>query len=108
MSSSRNWSHNSFERAMEHFVPMLKASWMTHLKIEPINYSEWSDTLYIVVEFDLTREAEEDILAANLHTRERFTERISMYIRNYFEMFLNTRVGIKEFRRPTYALNQHT
>ena len=100
MSSSRNWSHESFERAMEHFVPMIRATWMTHLKIIPINYSEWSDTLYIAVEFDLTHEAEEDILAANLHSRERFTERISMYIRNYFEMFLNTRVGIKEFRRP--------
>jgi hypothetical protein len=100
MYSSRYWSHESFEQAMEHFVPIIKANWMTHLKIIPINYSDWSDTLYITVEFDLTPEAEEDILAANYTTRESFTERIGMYIRVYFENLLNTKVGIKEFRRP--------
>jgi hypothetical protein len=101
MSSSRNWSHNSFERAMEHFTPLLKATWMTHLKITPVEYSEWSDTLYIIIEFDLTCEAESDISAANSYTQERFIERIGMYIKNYFETYLNTRVGIKEFRRPS-------
>ena len=100
MLSSRYWSHNSFERAMEHFTPLIKADWMTQLKITPVEYSEWSDTLYICVEFGLTREAESDINASNLHTQERFTERIGMYIRIYFENFLNTKVGIKEFRGP--------
>jgi len=100
MSSSRNWSHDSFERAMEHFTPLLIATWMTHLKITPVEYSQWSDTIYIIVEFDITPEAESDISAANPHTKERFIERIGMYITNYFETYLNTRVGIKEFRRP--------
>ena len=101
MSSSRNWFHNSFERAMEYFTPLLKATWMTHLKITPVEYSEWSDTLYIIIEFDLSREAESDISAANSHTQERFVKRMGMYIKNYFEAYLNTRVGIKEFRRPS-------
>jgi hypothetical protein len=100
MSSSRNWSHNSFERAMEHFTPLLKATWMTHLKITPVEYSEWSDTIYICVEFGLTSEAESDVNALNSHNKERFIERIVIYIQKYFETYLNTKVGIKEFRRP--------
>ena len=28
MSSSRNWSHNSFEKAVEQFVPFVKLWWM--------------------------------------------------------------------------------
>ena len=100
MSSSKNWSHNSFERAMEHFVPLIKPKWMTHLKIIPIEYSEWSDMLYISVEFNLTPEAESDIGALNYHGRDSFSEIVITHIRNYFEWYLNTRVGIKEFRRP--------
>ena len=100
MSSSRNWSHNSFERAMEHFVPLIKANWMTYLKIIPVEYSEWSDTIYVIVEFDLTRDAESDMDALSFHSRELFTERIAKYIKRYFHSFLNTNVGIKEFRRP--------
>ena len=101
MSSSRYWSHNSFERAMEHFAPLIKADWMTHLKITPVEYSEWSDTLYIVVEFDITPEAESNVSALSFRDKEHFTKRIGMYIGNYFEMYLDTKVGVKEFRRPT-------
>lgn len=100
MTATKNWSHNSFEQAMEYFTPLLKAHWMTHLKIMPVEYSEWSDTLYIIVEFDVTPEAESDITALNFHSKEHFIERMGMYIKNYFFVILNTKVGIKEYRRP--------
>jgi len=100
MTATRNWSHNSFEQAMEYFTPLIMATWMTRLKITPVEYSEWSDTLYIIVEFDITPEAESDINALNYHSKERIIERIGIYIRNYFQSFLNTKVGIKEYRRP--------
>jgi hypothetical protein len=105
MSSSRNWSHNSFERAMEYFTPLIKADWMTHLKITPVEYSEWSDTIYISIEFDLSPEAESDVKALDYRSRERFIERIVIYIKNYFETYLNTRVGVKEFKPLTYEHN---
>jgi hypothetical protein len=54
ISSTRNWSVNSFERAMELFTPEIKADWMTYLKIIPIEYSDWSDTLYVAIEFETT------------------------------------------------------
>jgi hypothetical protein len=100
ITATKNWSHNSFEQAMEYFTPLLKADWMTHLKIMPVEYSEWSDTLYIIVEFDVTPEAKSDIMALNFHSKERFIERMGMYIKNYFQAFLNTNVGIKDYIAP--------
>jgi hypothetical protein len=100
MSSSRNWSHASFERAMKYFCPLIRADWMTYLKISPVEYSEWSDTLYICVEFGLTPEAVSDVESLSFYSKGHFVDRIHMYIKNYFESYLNTRVGIKEFRSP--------
>ena len=99
MSSSRNWSHNSFERAMEHFTPFLKLWWMEYIKITPVNYSEWSDMIYVIVELDITREAEEDLKAVNNHTRDELLKRTSDYLRYYCSSYFDMNIGIKEFRR---------
>ena len=100
MSSSRNWSHESFERAMEHFTPFLKLWWMEYIKIIPVNYSEWSDMIYVIVEFDMTSEGMEMTRGWNSFEQQEVTKLISDYLRKYFSGYLNTNVGIKEFRRP--------
>ena len=100
MSSSRNWSHNSFERAMEHFTPFLKLWWMKYIKIIPVNYSEWSDMIYVIVEFELTNEGLEMARGWNSFEQQEITKLISDYLRRYFTGYLNINVGIKEFRRP--------
>ena len=100
MSSSRNWSHNSFEDTMEKFVPLIKLWWMEYIKIIPVNYSEWSDVIYVIVEFEMTGEGEQMARTWNYFEQEEVTKLISDYLRKYFETYLNTKVGIKEFRRP--------
>jgi hypothetical protein len=97
MSSSRNWSHNSFERAMEHFTPFLKLWWMEYIKIIPVNYSEWSDTIYVIVEFDMTSEGMEMARGWNSFEQQEVTALITEYIKKYFRGYLNTNVGIQEF-----------
>ena len=57
MSNSRNWSHNSFEDTMEKFVPLIKFWWMKYMKVIPVNYSEWSDTIYVIIEFEMNQAA---------------------------------------------------
>ena len=99
MSSSRNWSHNSFEDTMEKFVPLIKFWWMEYMKIIPVNYSEWSDTIYVIIEFEMTREGEEMALGWNFVQQQEITSMMSNYLRNYFNGFLNTNIQIKEFRR---------
>ena len=100
MSSSRNWSHDSFEKAMEHFTPFLKLWWMKYIKIIPVNYSEWSDMIYVIVEFELTNEGSEMARGWNSFEQQEITKLISDYLRRYFTGYLNINVGIKEFRRP--------
>jgi len=99
MSSSRNWSHNSFEDTMEKFVPLIKFWWMEYMKIIPVNYSEWSDTIYVIIEFEMTREGEEMALNWNYVQQQEITSMMSNYLRRYFDGFLNTNIQIKEFRR---------
>jgi hypothetical protein len=100
MSSSRNWSHNSFEDTMEKFVPLIKLWWMKHMKIIPVNYSEWSDTIYVIVEFEMTSEGMEMARGWNYTEQVEITSLMSNHLRRYFSGYLNTNVGIKEFRRP--------
>ena len=99
MSSSRNWSHNSFEDTMKKFVPLIKFWWMEYMKIIPVNYSEWSDTIYVIIEFEMTREGEEMALNWNYVQQQEITSMMSNYLRRYFDGFLNTNIQIKEFRR---------
>ena len=99
MSSSRYWSHNSFEKLMNRFIPSIKPKWMTHLKIIPVEYSEWSDMIYVIVELDFIREAEEDLKAVNNHTRDELLKRTSDYLRNYCSSYFDMNIGVKEFRR---------
>jgi len=99
MSSSRNWSHNSFEDTMEKFVPLIKFWWMKYMKVIPVNYSEWSDTIYVIIEFEMTREGEEMALNWNYVQQQEITSMMSNYLRRYFDGFLNTNIQIKEFRR---------
>lgn len=106
ITATRNWSHNSFENAMNHFAPLICADWMTYLKISPIEYSEWSDTIYVVLEFDVTEEAQRHIESMELGEREKLKQRISLYIKSYFRTFLNTNIGIKEFRRPAIYIDK--
>ena len=100
MSSTRNWSVNSFERAMEYFTPILKAEWMTYMKIIPINYSDWSDTLYVAVEFDVTPDAEIILMEMTEQERDKFSDKLQKYIREYIRVYFNTNIGVKEYRRP--------
>jgi len=97
MSSSRNWSHNSFEKAVEQFVPFVKLWWMKYMKIIPVNYSEWSDTIYVIVEFDITSEGIEMARGWNSFEQQEVTALITEYIKKYFRGYLNTNVGIQEF-----------
>jgi hypothetical protein len=99
MSSSRNWSHNSFEDTMEKFVPLIKFWWMEYMKVIPVNYSEWSDTIYVIIEFEMTREGEEMALNWNFVQQQEITSMMSNYLRRYFDGFLNTNIQIKELRR---------
>jgi hypothetical protein len=100
MSSSRNWSHNSFERAMEYFTPSLKLWWMEYIKITPVNYSEWSDVIYVIVEFELSKEGYEMARSWNQFEQKEVTKMISDYLKRYFIGYLNTNVGVQEFRTP--------
>ena len=100
MSSSRNWSHNSFEKAVEQFAPFVKLWWMKYIKIIPVNYSEWSDTIYVIVEFDMTSEGMEMARDWNSTQQQEITALIAEYIKRYFNGYLNTNVGVQEFRRP--------
>ena len=100
MSSSRNWSHNSFEDTMEKFVPLIKFWWMEYMKIIPVNYSEWSDTIYVIIEFEMTREGEEMSRGWKHVQQGEITSMTSNHLRRYFNGFLNTNIQIKEFRRP--------
>jgi hypothetical protein len=100
MSSSRNWSHNSFEKAVEQFAPFVKLWWMKYMKIVPVNYSEWSDTIYVIVEFEMTSEGIEMARDWNSTQQQEITALIAEYIKKYFNGYLNTNVGVQEFRRP--------
>ena len=100
MSSSRNWSHNSFEKVVEQFVPFVKLWWMKHMKIIPVKYSEWSDTIYVIVEFEMTGEGEQMARGWNYTEQQEITSMIAEYIKKYFIGYLNTNVGVQEFRRP--------
>ena len=100
MSSSRNWSHNSFEKVVEQLVPFVKLWWMKYMKIVPVNYSEWSDTIYVIVEFEMTSEGMEMARGWNSTQQQEITAFIAEYIKRYFKGYLNTNVGIQEFRRP--------
>ena len=101
MSSSRNWSHDSFEKVVKEFAPFVKLWWMEYIKIIPVNYSEWSDTIYVIVEFEMTKEGIEMASGWSPREQREVTELITEYIKRYFSGYLNTNVGIQEFRRPS-------
>ena len=98
MTATRNWSHNSFEKVVELFVPLIMADWMTHLNIVPIEYSNCSDTLYVEVHFSVTDDARRKISEFNTAEKEHLRYRMATYIANYFDSFLNTKVLVKEFK----------
>lgn len=100
MSSSRNWSHNSFEKAVKEFAPFVKLWWMKYIKIIPVNYSEWSDTINVIVEFEMTREGIEMASAWSPTDQQEITALIAEYIKRYFDGYLNTNVAVEAFRRP--------
>lgn len=91
---------------MKHFAPSICADWMTYLKISPIEYSEWSDTIYVIIEFDVTEEAQRHIESMKLAEQDKLKDRICTYIKTYFQTFLNTNIGIKEFRRPAIYIDK--
>lgn len=98
MTATREWSHNSFEKVVELFAPLIMADWMTYLNVIPIEYSDWSDTLYVEVHFSVTDDALRNISELSLANKEHFRYRMATYIANYFDLFLNTKVLIKEFK----------
>ena len=96
MTATRNWSHNSFEKAVELIAPLIMADWMTYLNIVPIEYSDWSDTLYVEVHFSVTDDAFREISEWKSADKEHLRFRMATYIANYFDSFLNTKVLVKE------------
>ena len=100
MSNSRNWSHNSFEDTMEKFVTLIKFWWMKYMKVIPVNYSEWSDTIYVIIEFEMNQEGLEMARGWSPTDQQEITAMIADYIKRYFKGYLNTNVGVQEFRRP--------
>jgi hypothetical protein len=105
MSSSRNWSHNSFEDTMKKFIPHIKLWWLEHMNIVPVNYSEWSDTIYVIVELKPSEEGMSLIRSWDFKDQAEITSAISTYLRRYFEGYLNTNIGIQEFRTITHEHN---
>ena len=98
MSSSRNWSYNTFESALEELTPHMKPMWINHLKIIPEGYSEWSDSISVVVEFGVNREDEELLNSWNFVTKDELFRRMSEHFNTYVRNFLNTNIAISEFR----------
>jgi hypothetical protein len=98
MSSSRNWSYNTFESALEELTPHMKPMWINHLKIIPEGYSEWSDSISVIVEFGVNREGEELLNSWNFVTKDELFRRMSEYFNRYVRNFLNTNITIREFR----------
>ena len=98
MSSSRNWSYNTFESALEELTPHIKPTWINHLKIIPEGYSEWSDSISVIVEFGVNREGKELLNSWNFVTKDELFRRMSEYFNTYVRNFLNTNIAIREFR----------
>jgi len=98
MSSSRNWSYNTFESALEELTPHMKPTWINHLKIIPEGYSEWSDSISVIVEFGVNQEGEELLNSWNFVTKDELFRRMSEYFNRYVRNFLNTNIVIREFR----------
>jgi len=98
MSSSRNWSYNTFESALEELTPHIKPTWINHLKIIPEGYSEWSDSISVIVEFGVNQEGEELLNSWNFVTKDELFRRMSEYFNRYVRNFLNTNIVIREFR----------
>lgn len=98
MSSSRNWSYNTFESALEELTPHMMPTWINHLKIIPEGYSEWSDSISVVVEFGVNREDEELLNSWNFVTKDELFRRMSEHFSIYVRNFLNTNIAISEFR----------
>ena len=102
MSSSRNWSYNTFESALEELTPHMKPMWINHLKFIPEGYSEWSDSISVVVEFGVNREGEDILNSMNYVTKDELGLRMSEHFKIYVRNFLNTNIAISEFRRKLY------
>jgi len=98
MSSSRNWSYNTFESALEELTPHMKPMWINHLKFIPEGYSEWSDSISVVVEFGVNREDEELLNSWNFVTEDELFRRMSEHFNMYVRNFLNTNIVIREFK----------
>lgn len=97
MSSSRNWSYNTFESALEELTPHMKPTWINHLKIIPEGYSEWSDSISVIVEIGVNREGEDLLNSLNFVDKGDLTRRMSEYFSRYVRNFLNTNIAISEF-----------
>lgn len=100
MSSSSYWSYQSFEDTMKKFVPLIKPDWIKHMKVVPVGYSNWSDTISVIVEFDIDESAVDEILGTGYLGQE-LTARISDWLRSYVYNYLDTKIAITDFRRPT-------
>lgn len=100
MSSSSYWSYQSFEDAMKKFVPLIKPDWIKHMKVVPVGYSNWSDTISVIVELDIDESAVDGILGTGYLGQE-LTARISDWLRSYVYNYLDTKIVITDFRRST-------
>lgn len=99
MTSTRNWSSNSFERAMEQLCPFITPDWLQEMRIVPVNYSEWSDTIYVEVHLRFNRRGEEIILGLSPSQKDDLTYQFGSYIRSYVGLLLNTNILVKTYKR---------
>jgi hypothetical protein len=56
--------------------------------------------IYVIVEFELSQEGYEMARTWNYTEQEEVTKLIGDYLKRYFRGYLNTNVGVQEFRRP--------
>lgn len=99
MTSTRNWSINSFEKAMEHFIPTIKPEWLEYLNIRPINYSEWSDTIYVEVHFVFTKDGMEIFSKFGQAEIDDFSFQFGRFLKKYAGYLLNTNIIVKNLKR---------
>lgn len=99
MTSTRNWSINSFERAMEQFIPTIKPDWLEYLNISPINYSEWSDTIYVEVHYVFTEKGMEIFSKFGQGEVGDFSFQFGSFLKTYAGLLLNTNIIVKNLIR---------
>ena len=101
-SCSKEWSHESFERAVGLIISVIKPTWLEELEIAPIEYSEWSDSVYVMVHLKFDKFTYEKITENDFFSQTFYCS-FSSYLRTYFKLYLNTNIAIKKWNTVNYG-----